>query len=207
MKLYDISVPLSTHVPIFPGDPSVGFEQYYGLEDGDVCNLTIYNFGSHSATHMDAPLHFLQDGKSVTELPIERFMGEALVVDARGRSSVTADFIKPLDIKEGVNVLFLTDNGNALLDSEFKKDFVYISPDAAQLLVDKKVNMVGIDYLSVEQYGADDFAAHKILLANEIILLEGICLDGIEPGEYTLFAFPISICGANGSPVRAVLGR
>ncbi len=207
MKLYDISIPLSPTVPVFPGDPAVSFTEHCSIKNGAVCNLTIYNFGSHSATHMDAPLHFVNDGKSVSDLPIERFIGKALVVDVRGYKAVTAEHVKRLELPPNINILFKTDNNNTLLESEFKKDFVYITPEAAQILIDKKVNLIGIDYLSVEQFGVKDFLAHKILLANEIIILEGIRLTDIEPGEYTLFAFPILIDGANGSSVRAVLAK
>ncbi len=205
MKLYDISIPLSPDVPVFPGDPTVSFTEHSEINKGGVCNLSIYNYGSHSATHMDAPIHFIKDGKSVSDLPLERFMGRALVVDIGSCNAVTAEHVRPLNIEQGMNILFKTGNGDALFNSEFKKDFVYITPEAAQVLVDKQVNLVGIDYLSVEQFGASEFIAHKILLSNEIIILEGIRLTEIEPGEYTLIAFPVLIEKANGSSVRAVL--
>ncbi len=205
MNYYDISVPLSPNSPTFPGDPTISFSPHYQIDNGDVCNLTTYSFGSHSATHIDVPLHFLADGKSVSDMPIERFIGPALVVDATGCDIIAAEHVANLDIAPGMNILFKTDNKDALLCSEFKKDFVHVGIEAAEILSLKKVNMVGVDYLSVEGFGSKDFKVHKTLLSNNIILLEGIRLTNIEPGEYTLSALPIYIPGANGSPVRAIL--
>lgn len=205
MKLYDISVPFSPMLPVYPGDPPLEILEHMQIAQGAVANLSVLRFGSHTGTHIDAPRHFFNDGKALDELPLERFICRALVADMRGKPRISARDLDGLEINEGDAVLLRTDNAARMREKKFYSDYVYLTGDAARLLAKKRAVMVGIDYLSVEGYDAKGFQAHRELLSREVILLEGLDLSGVDAGSYTLVALPLCIPGGNGSPVRAVL--
>jgi arylformamidase len=207
MSIIDISRVIGPATTVYPGDSQVEFATIASMTSAgepDPCNITeVKNFTTHLLTHVDVPRHFLADGKTLDDVPLRRFTGPAIVVDVSGKSIDSRDL--PTNIPEGVNILFRSGN-SAVDDSEpFPEDHVYISENAAAALVEARVNLVGIDSLSVDRFGDEEYPAHKTLLSNGILILEGLHLADVSPGEYKLYAFPLHIASGDGSPVRAVL--
>lgn len=207
MKIFDISIPISTDMPVWPGDPGVMITKSSSLEEGENANVSHLSLGVHTGTHVDAPLHFLIDGESLDKIPLERFVGDAQVFEVPAADLVTAGILSNLNLTiKADRVLFKTKN-SGIWESEvkaFKEDFVAFTPDAAEFLVNQGVSLVGIDYLSIAPFG-DSTPTHKIFLEAGVVLLEGIDLSGVSPGEYTLFCLPLKIQGVEGAPVRAIL--
>jgi arylformamidase len=199
VRLIDVSVPIRPGMVVWEGDPPVSFAPASSLEAGDPANVTTLALGSHSGTHVDAPLHFLAGGSGVDELPLEALVGPALVLDLM---SVEGDVrAGDLDFPDGVERLLLkTANSRLWGPDEFVADHVAIAPDAARLLVDRGVTLVGIDYLSV---GSPE--THRILLGAGVVALESLDLRTVDPGGYQLVALPLRLVGLDGAPARVVL--
>jgi arylformamidase len=208
MKIYDITVPISENVPIYEGDPKVKIDVAASIKNGDAANVTQLCCGAHTGTHVDAPNHFIDGTRKVHELDLEKLIGNARVVEIE--ESATA--IEPRHVENLENVervLFKTRNSGFWNEPEtgFRKDFTYITPEAARVLATKNVKLVGIDYLSVEKFGSSDFATHITLLEKEIVIIEGLDLREAAAGEYELICLPLKIISptGDGAPARAVL--
>jgi arylformamidase len=184
---------------VWDGDPDVSFEPAASLETGDPANLTRLGLGSHTGTHVDAPLHFLPGGDGVDRLPLDALIGPALVLDL---THVEADVrAADLDFPAGAERLLLkTPNSRLWERDEFAPEHVALEPDAARLLVERGVRLVGVDYLSV---GSPE--THRILLAAGVVPLEGLDLREVEAGAYRLVALPLRLEGVDGAPARVVL--
>jgi arylformamidase len=207
MKIHDISLPISENLVVWPGDPPVTFSFPRHLGRGDHCTVGEMTLSHHTGTHVDAPAHFLKHGSTVENLDLDILIGPALVVDCGKASVLTAAVLAGLNIQpESERLLFKTRN-SAIWgrgEKEFIRDFTAITPDGAEWLTDRRVRLVGIDYLSVAPFG-NDAATHETLLQAGVILLEGLDLSGIAAGRYQLICLPLRLVGAEGSPVRAVL--
>jgi arylformamidase len=196
VRIIDISVPLREGMVTYPGDPVVRLERAASIADGDVVNLTRLDFGLHSGTHVDAPVHFIDDGTGVDEIPLEALVGPCHVVEVPDLSASSV-----ATAPEGAErVLFKTPNSELWSRDEFSEDFAMLDGAAATLLVERGVRLVGVDYLSV-----GDEAAHHALLGAGVVPVEGLDLRGVEPGRYELVCLPIHIVGADGAPARAIL--
>lgn len=204
-KIFDVTVPLSSDIPAYPGDPPFQLDSTHRIADGQPYNATRLNMGVHSGTHVDAPYHFLADGATVDTLPLEILMGKARVVEVQARDKIERADLEPLDLRADLRVLIKTRMSGQLRGGAFQEDFVHLTPDAALYLVQAGLKLVGIDYLSVEKYGSVDFASHHTLLAAGVVIVEGLDLSAIEPGEYEMTCLPLRIVGADGSPARVVL--
>ena len=203
--IYDISIPIKNNMVTYPGDPAVEISSFRRIAKGDSCNITILHMGSHTGTHLDAPYHFNQDGAKTDTLNLEACFGQCLVKEIpKEREAVLPEDLLDIDFAKFKRILFKTKNSSFWSDPEFKKDFCYISPEAAKIMLGK-VLLVGIDYLSVEQFHAGHHKTHNTLLKNGIIALEGLNLSDAPPGVYTLSALPLKIENGDGSPTRAVL--
>lgn len=208
MKIYDVTVPISENVPIYEGDPRVSIRTESAMARGDAANVTSLCFGAHTGTHVDAPNHFIEGTRRVEDLEIGKMIGRCRVVETA--DDVMAIRPSHLPVLSGVTrILFKTRNSefwNAPEDG-FRTDFTHITPEAAQVLADANVELVGIDYLSVEKFGSEDFATHKILLAKEIVLLEGVDLREVPAGDYELICLPLKYIGStgDGAPARTIL--
>jgi arylformamidase len=158
---------------------------------------------------LDFPAHFIPGGEHIDDYPAQRFILPAQVVGIKDKEAVRPSELKNLDIKPGDALLFKTDNSisGRCVSGVFCESFVYMSPEAADFCVDKKVSLVGLDYLTVDRYGDKGFPIHYKLLGNDILILESINLKEVPPGRYTLFCPPLKIKGAEGSPARAILIR
>ena len=197
--MFDVSVPIHPEMVVWEGDPKVSVEQAASLEAGDPANVTRLELGSHTGTHVDAPLHFLPGGDGVDRLPLDALIGPALVLDltAVERDVEAGD----LDFPVGTERLLLkTPNSQLWERNEFAVEHVALAPDAARLLVDRGVRLVGVDYLSV---GSPE--THRILLAAGVVPLEGLDLRRVDPGAYRLVALPLRLEGLDGAPARVVL--
>jgi arylformamidase len=210
MKIYDITFPLSEQTPVYEGDPAVKIDVASSIEKGDAANVTQLCFGAHTATHVDAPNHFIDGTRKVHELELEKLIGDCRVVELE--KSVLAIEPEHLGNLENVErILFKTRNSKFWNEPEkgFRKDFTYITPEAAKVLADAKIKLVGIDYLSVEQFGSEDFATHKTLLEKEIIIIEGLDLREVSAGDYELICLPLKVISetGDGAPARTILRR
>lgn len=207
-KIHDISFPISNETPVYEGDPRVKIEVASSFAKGDHANVTGLCFGAHTATHVDAPNHFIDGTRKIHELELEKLIGNCRVVEVD--KSVIEILPEHLGSLDGVErLLFKTRNSEFWNEPEkgFRKDFTYISPDAARTLADAGLKLVGIDYLSVEKFGSDDFATHITLLEKEIVIVEGLDLREISAGEYEIICLPLKIVSetGDGAPARTVL--
>jgi len=204
MKIYDITVPISPSLPVFPGDPQVRIEPMARIAQGDPANVSRISMSSHCGSHIDVSLHYNDHGVSVDHLPLTLLMGNALVADLRGHTEIDAKALARLPLA-GVERLLLRTDNSLLWDREgFYEEYVHLTKDGAAFLVEKKIRLVGIDYLSIERFDGDG-EVHRLLLGNGTVVLEGLNLDGIEGGEYELICLPLKIKGGDGAPVRAIL--
>ena len=204
-RIHDISRNITTDTAVWPGDPSVSFRKMRSFEKGDGMNVTSVKMGLHTGTHVDAPLHYIECGQSLDDMDLSCFVGTAKVFEVASKHLISPEDIKDLDIKKGDIVLFKTSNSDIDDGQPFYEDYVALSLEAAEHLARKKVRTIGIDYLSIEEFFSDDKPVHKLLLGEGIAVIEGLCLAGIEPGEYFLSCLPLKLIGVEASPVRAVL--
>ena len=208
MKIYDVTVPLSEQTPVYEGDPAVQIEAAHQIAKGDAANVSRLCFGAHTATHVDAPAHFIEGARRVDQLEFDKLLGTCRVVEIGGDVMV----IEAAHCENLVGVervLFKTHNSDFWNDPAqgFRKDFTYIAPDAAKALVDLGVKLVGIDYLSVEKFGSEDFMTHITLLKNEVVIIEGLDLREVSGGDYELICLPLKMVGGtgDGAPARTIL--
>jgi arylformamidase len=208
-ELIDISIPLRNTTPVWPGDPKVKIETVVSRDDGVDFHVSRFSLSSHIGTHIDAPFHFISSGQKLQEIPISRFVSKTLVIEYSQSEHISGDFIRSLDLMDVESVLFKTSNSFFYQDnnSKFYKDFIALTQSAAEELVQSKINLVGIDYFSIEPFDSENHIVHKILLKNDILILEGINLDIVEQGVYQLICLPIKIDTADGAPVRAILSK
>src|SRR5581483_2318961 len=205
MKIFDVTVPISKNLPVYPGDPPVKIERKATIGKNDASyNLSRYSFSSHVGTHVDAPFHFIADGKTVDQLPLELLMGRARVVEVTS-PHIDEAALKEFDFTAAARVLFKTRNSYLWSKPEFVQDYVYITPGAARVLVNEGIKLVGIDYLSVEKFGSDTYDTHLTLLGAGTLIIEGLDLREIEPGDYELICLPMKFQGGDGSPARVIL--
>jgi HAD superfamily hydrolase (TIGR01509 family) len=214
IKYYDLTAVFSDALPIYGGknggDPCVVIEAHSSIANGGRSNVSKISFGNHTGTHADVPKHFIDDGRTNETMPPEYFFGVARVLDLRkiinGRKLVEPADLEAFNIQEGEIILLNTGNTPLMFETEFTKDYVSLSVEAAAFLVNKKIRTIGIDYLSIEATGSGTNPVHKKLLGNNIGVLEGLVFDGFVPqGTFLLSALPLKFKDGNGSPVRAVL--
>ncbi len=204
MKIYDISVPLFAGLPAYPGDPPVELEPVSSISRGDLANVTRLTLTTHSGTHLDAGRHFDDNGLTVDLLPLTLLIGKALVVELAGVNEIGPVNLQRLPLRGHERVLFKTDNSALWEQAGFVPDYGHLTVDAARYLLDMGVRLVGIDYLSVESIDGDG-AVHRLLLGEGAVILEGLNLAGVAPGEYELICLPLKVRDGDGAPVRAVL--
>jgi arylformamidase len=208
MDWIDISVPVRDNMVCWPGDPPVRIERVLDMAKGDSHNLTRLDMVVHSGTHMDAPRHFIRDGKGIDEIPLDIVTGKARVLDLTGREKIDVQDLAGLEIQPGERILFKTRNSEyALKSPHFIEDFVYLTKEGAKFLVNKRINLCGIDYLSIGGFRHDGNETHQILLKAGIWIIETLNLEAAEPGIYQLVCLPLKIAGCEGAPARAILRR
>jgi arylformamidase len=208
-EIFDISVTLGLEAPVYPGDPAYSREKVYSLDAGDTAEVSKLTLCAHSGTHIDLPTHFFRNSPGVSELPPERFILPARVVEIESPLAVSLEELKRLGLNSGRAVLFKTANsGKGLVRSgRFSEKYVYIKRKAAEHLAALNAPLVGLDYYSIDRFDSSDYPAHRALLSAGTVILEGIDLAAPPAGEYTLICLPLKLPGVEASPVRAVLLR
>lgn len=202
----DISVPVRSGMVRWPSDPDVRIERLADIGRGDAYNLSWLTMGAHCGTHIDAPLHLLAGRASMDDLPLTAMIGRARVIEVGSVRSVGPDDLRPHAIEAGDRVLLKTGNSRRCWSTDaFVEDYVSLSQTGAQYLADRGVQAVGIDYLSIGEYGPDGDATHKILMWAGVWIIEGLDLSKAVPGLYELICLPLRLLGAEGAPARAVL--
>ena len=190
----DISLSIDAGMAVWPGDPPVLVEPVSRVEAGDIAAVSRLALGTHTGTHVDPPAHFLAGGATVDELPLDVLVGPAVVADLTGGGPVDSARLAALDLPEGtVRVLLKTSAAGGL-----------VTPDGAAWLVERGLQLVGVDTLSIEP-PSDDYPVHRLLLGASVIIVEGLDLSAAAPGRYQLACLPLRIAGGDGAPARAVL--
>ncbi len=198
--IIDISAQVSPKMVVWDDDSPPVIERVSSIAAGDGYNLSRLVLGTHTGTHVDAPLHFIDGGEAVESLPLGALIGPVLVVDARSAEEIEAAIVEREVPAQTERVIFATRNSDLWDREGFTNDFVAISAAAASLLAERGVRLVGIDYLSV---GSPE--THRALLSSGVVLLEGLDLRGVAAGSYELVCLPLDVVGSDGAPARAAL--
>lgn len=204
MRYYDISLNLSTETVRWATAPPMELVERRRMSRGDANNSSAVSMSVHSGTHVDAPFHFVPDGAGIDSLPLETFIGPALVHAVDAERYITAEHVSAIALGGETRVLFKTRNSQLLKKPAYDPDFVAFSVEAARALVARGVRLVGLDYLSVA-HADEQVPVHRAFLDHGVVLLEGVDLSDVAPGRYELICFPIKLHGADGAPCRAVL--
>jgi arylformamidase len=207
MAIHDVSVAISAHMPVWPGDPSVELERVSQISQGANANVSRLACSVHIGTHVDAPGHFLDGRAGVDHLSLDLLLGEALVIELMDVDHIDAGVLKEAGIPFGERrLLFKTRNSEYWddPDHEFREDFVAVEADGARWLVDHGVRLLGVDYLSVAPFGRSR-PTHEILLGAEVILVEGLDLRAVSGGRFELACLPLKLRDCDGAPARVIL--
>jgi len=203
-RIHDVTVPLTPGMPTYPGDPPFELEAIRSLAE-DRYRLSRLVLSTHAGTHVDAPAHFLDGGATVDQLPLEILLGKARVVELSSRERVERADMEALDLRDDLRVLLKTRMSGQMLRTAYQEDHLYVTVDAAHYLAQAGIKLVGFDYLSIDRAGSADFPAHHALLGKGVVVVEGLDLSEVEPGEYDMTCLPLRVAGADGAPARVVL--
>jgi arylformamidase len=205
----DVSLPLSPELLTWPGNPPVEVVANQRIADGDAANVSELRLGTHSGTHVDPPVHFLDGGAGVDRVSLDVLIGPCWVADATGRGgAVGADDLDALDVPTGTDRLLLrTDNSErwSRPTEPFPESYVSVASDGARWLVDRGMRLVGVDFLGIEARGSGDHATHVTLLSNDVVIVEGLDLRGVRQGAYDLIVMPLRLVDGDGGPARVAL--
>jgi arylformamidase len=204
VRYYDISLNLSSETVRWVSAPPLEFHDRRRMSRGDSNNTSAVTMSAHSGTHIDAPFHFVPEGAAIDSLPLQTFIGPALVHAVDAGRYITDAHVNAMDLAGETRVLFKTRNSELLKKPAYDPDFAAFSLEAARALVARGVRLVGLDYLSVA-HADEQVPVHRAFLDHGVILLEGVDLSEIVPGRYELICFPLRLRGADGAPCRAVL--
>jgi len=204
MSLHDISLKLAGDTVRWVTAPPFELEERRRMSKGDPNNSSALNMSVHSGTHIDAPFHFVAEGLTIDELPLDRFIRPAMVFKVDAERYITKEHVESIKLDGATRVLFQTRNSELLHQREYEPDFAAFSVEAAQSLVEQGVELVGLDYLSIA-HADEQVPVHRAFLEHGVVLLEGIDLSHVAPGRYELMCLPIPIGDSDGAPCRAVL--
>jgi arylformamidase len=205
--IYDVTVPITNSMTVWPGDPPVRLssKSHLSRDKTHTVRLTAIEMGSHTGTHIDAPFHMIDEGTRLEQFPLEILTGKAAVFEISGVRSLGRAELERFEWDGVERVLFKTENSRHWQDGQFYEEFVYLEPSGAELLVERGVRLVGIDYLSIDKFRSESHPSHFVLLQKNIPILEGLNLSAVPPGEYTLVALPLNLQNADGAPARVIL--
>ncbi len=204
-KFLDVSVSIENGMPHWPGDPDVNIYRIGSIAGGNSANISAINFGLHTGTHMDAPLHFIDQAADITMVTPEILIGKTKVIEINNPEFIGREELEEYDLKNSERILFKTRNSShEWFKEEFNQDYVYLNDEGAEYLSGLKVRVIGIDYLSIGKFKAGK-DTHQTLLKKNIWIIEGLYLKDVPEGDYEMYAMPLKISGADGSPVRVIL--
>ena len=207
MPIYDVTVPIRAAMPIYEGDPAVEIQAWSALARGDSANVSFLHFGAHTGTHVDAPAHFIEGARKIDALALETLIGRARVVRIPDEiTEIEPALIERADLNGVERVLFHTHN-SSLWNEGFRKDFTHLLPEAAQMLIELGIKLIGTDYLSIEKFHSGHHRTHLALLSNNVVIVEGLNLSEVPEGDYELICLPLRIAdgAGDGAPARVVL--
>ena len=204
-RFIDVSVPLKTGMPTFPGNPDFELHAVKRIAEGGSSNVSRLVLGTHTGTHVDAPRHFFDNAATVDALALDLLIGRTRVVEIAKRGGITRDDLAAANLREDLRVLLKTPNSAFWNEPAFRQDFTYLEESAASYLVEQGVKVIGIDYLSVEQFKKPGAPAHRALLSRNAIIIEGLNLSDAAPGMYEMYCLPLPVTGGDGAPARVVL--
>ena len=207
MPIYDVTVPIRSGMPIYEGDPPVKIEAASLLASGDSANVSFLHLGAHTGTHVDAPAHFIEGAAKIDSLSFDILIGPARLIHvAEDRTEIDSEFLSSCDLENVERIIFRTRN-SGFWESGFRKDFTHLLPEAAEMLVNRGVKLVGTDYLSIEKFHSGHHRTHIALLARGVVIVEGLNLSGVPAGDYELICLPLKIAegAGDGAPARVVL--
>jgi len=206
---YDITVPLKQGMVYFPTDPfPPKIYRYHDRALGARVTMSVLEMISHTGTHIDSPLHFIADGSTISDMPLDATIGPARVIEIKDREKIKVDELEKHNIKKGERILFKTRNSPAGYEAEtFNEDYVYLDGEAADYLVEKGVRLVGIDFITIGTIKDMENInkTHSALLGAGIYVLEDCALAGVPPGEYELLCLPLLMYKGDAGPCRAIL--
>jgi len=211
MDVIDVSLTIGPDLLVWPGDPPVAVTPRSQIAKGDPANVSEVRMGTHTGTHVDPPNHFVEGAPGIDSVSLDVLVGEAVVVDARhlDRPIQQADLEELAIPERAERVLLRTANSELWRRErvEFPDVYACLTPEAARWVVDRGIKLIGVDFLSVEQKGAEGHPTHHTLLENGVVIIEGLNLGDVEPGTYTLACLPLRIRDGDGGPARAVVMR
>jgi arylformamidase len=208
LHIYDVSLPLASGGLVYPGNPPISITPQQSISQGGSSNVSRIDFGSHTGTHVDAPKHFFDDGAGVDAIPLEVLMGPArLLAFGDTVTSIGEAELSAHDLTGVTRLLLKTRNSKWLATgrAEFHKDYTYVAPDGADYLAKLGVRLVGVDYLSIEQFHSGHHKTHRTLLEQGIVIVEGLLLHEPPAGDYHFRCLPLRLAGLDGAPARAVV--
>jgi arylformamidase len=202
----DVSVPLRPGVPTFPGDPTYNIALAISMADGAICNVSRLDMGVHTGTHLDAPSHFIEGAAGTESIHLDACIGPAWVVDATALSgNIGPTELGRLDIPlDETRLLFKTPNSELWNQPGFSEAFIGLDGEAARVLAERRVRLVGADYLSIAPFG-NPAPTHLALLSAGVVILEGLDLRAVDPGPVDLLCLPLRLVGSDGVPARALV--
>ena len=218
--LIDITIPFRNGMVHWPSDPAPRIERIMDVDRGDEVTISKLQMISHTGTHIDAPLHFVPKGGTIDEMPLDTMIGPARVIEIKDTESVKLEELAPYDVQRGERILFKTQNSSRLYKTdEFSKEYVFVTYEAAEYLVNRGIDLVALDYLSICKYEteadwdsvteyltkSDMHRVHRIFLENGLYILEAVNLSGVKPGKYELICLPIKLDRGDAGFARAVL--
>ncbi len=208
--IFDISVTLGPRTPIWPNSRKIQLTRVQKIEHGYLSNVSVLSCDVHSGTHIDAPLHFIPRGKTVSQISLEILVGKTFVCYIPSDKHIKSVDLEKAGIKNNTERLLIKTKNSRFwkeYGNVFQPNYIALTPEAAQWIVAKELKLVGIDYLSVQPYEDTTQETHKILLSAGIVILEGINLSDVHPGEYELICLPLKLENSEGAPARAILRK
>jgi arylformamidase len=207
MKLIDVSVPLDATLATYPHNTPFSLEAMKRIARGDSSNVSTLHMSAHAGTHVDAPRHFFDAGPATEALSLELLIGRTRVAAVNGGATIDAEHLATIDLSGTERLLIKTRNSALWGSPEFHTDYVGVSESGARHLVEHGIKVVGVDYLSVEQFRTPGAPAHHVLLGAGVVVIEGLNLRDVDPGDYDMYCLPLRIVGSDGAPARVVLAR
>ena len=205
MPIFDVSQTLDESTPIFPGDPPFSIAPVFSRENHDEFNLSLLSMTTHTGTHVDAPLHYLDGGRTIEALPPDILVGNGIVLDLRGVEIINRAILEKSPLNQETRIFFKTDCSAGLREKNLNKKHAYMSDSGAQLLMEHGVKLVGIDCMSVDRCDDQYAPVHKLLLSSDVIIVEGLDLNDVPAGTCRIYCLPLKIRGADGAPARVFI--
>ncbi len=205
MRYYDVTLPIRDGMPVYPGDPAVALRPHCAIAAGAPFNVSVVTFGSHTGTHLDAPRHFFDDAGDLETIGFEALIGPARVIEVPGAGDIEAEALREIAGAPCRRLLLKTRNSSRPPADRFSPGYAGLTAEAAHLLAEAGLRLVGLDGPSADPSHATDYPAHRTLLQAGTAILEGLDLAAVLPGEYELLCLPLRLAGADGAPARVLL--